>query len=94
MHISLIPILLSKKRPNKGQKFASKGCLLMKVMIDRSNNYFQEIKTDQVKMKADMISTRTYRTIKRLQKGHQGQTQNILYKLTLSQSNLVKKLRY
>ena len=61
---------------------------------DRSNIYFQEIKTDEVKMKADMILTRTYRTIKRLQKGHQGQTQNILYKLTLSQSNLVKKLRY
>ena len=30
----------------------------MKVMIDRSNNYFQEIKTDEVKMKADMIPTR------------------------------------
>ena len=66
----------------------------MKVMIDRSNNYFQEIKTDEVKMKADMISTRTYKTLKRLQKGHQGQTQNKLYKLTLLQLNLVKKLRY
>ena len=66
----------------------------MKVMIDRSNNYFQEIKTDEVKMKADMISTRTYKTLKRLQKGHQGQTQNELYKLTLLQLNLVKKLRY
>ena len=66
----------------------------MKVMIDRSNNYFQEIKTDEVKMKADMISTRTYKTLKRLQKGHQGQTQNELYKLTLLQLNLVKKFRY
>ena len=64
------------------------------MFINESNNYFQEIKTDEVKMKADMISTRTYKTLKRLQKGHQGQTQNELYKLTLLQLNLVKKLRY
>ena len=55
----------------------------MKVMIDRSNNYFQEIKTDEVKMKADMISTRIYKTVKRLQKGHKGQASIFLYKLTL-----------